>query len=46
MRVWRTEPDGEGGRREREFVYVGIMTYEKQDGRWLRVANISTIEMS
>ena len=42
--VRRTEPDGEGGRREREFVYAGIMTYERRDGRWLRVANVSTFE--
>jgi hypothetical protein len=40
--VRRTEPDEAGGRREREFVYAGIMTHEKRDGRWLRVANVST----
>lgn len=34
----------EGSEEEREiqFVYAGIMTYEKQDGKWARVANVST----
>ncbi len=27
-----------------EFVYAGIMLYEKHDGKWLRVANVSTFE--
>ena len=28
--------------KETAFVYAGIMAYEKQDGRWIRVANAST----
>ena len=31
---------------ERRFIYAGIMTYERQDGRWMRVANVSTFENS
>lgn len=27
-----------------EFVYAGITTYEKQGGRWMEVANVSTFE--
>lgn len=33
-----------GGETERKFVYAGIMAYEKKDGRWIRVANVSTFE--
>jgi hypothetical protein len=29
---------------ERRFVYAGIMAYEKNGGRWVRVANVSTFE--
>lgn len=29
---------------EGSFVYAGIMTYEKQRGKWVRVANVSTLE--
>jgi len=29
---------------ERSFVYAGIMTYQKRDGVWIRVANVSTFE--
>ena len=42
--VTRTEPDGAGGTRTRSFTYAGIMTYEKTDGKWMKVANISTFE--
>ena len=44
MAVTRTEPDGEGGRQSRSFTYAGIMTYEKVDGKWMKVANASTFE--
>jgi hypothetical protein len=27
-----------------EFVYAGIMTYEKRNGKWIRVSNVSTFE--
>jgi hypothetical protein len=30
--------------KERQFVYAGIMTYEKQNGKWVRIANVSTFE--
>jgi hypothetical protein len=39
-RTTRIEESGE--ERETRFVYAGIMTYEKQDGVWRRVANVST----
>jgi len=42
--VTRTEPDGEGGTRTRSFTYAGIMTYEKIDGKWMKVANVTTFE--
>jgi hypothetical protein len=41
-KVRRTQPDASGAKHERQFIYAGIMTYEKRDGRWLRVANVST----
>lgn len=37
-----TQVEGSGETRETQFVYAGIMTYEKQDGRWVQVANVST----
>lgn len=40
--VERTEPDPDGGRRDRAFTYAGIMTYEKAGGKWMKVANVST----
>jgi hypothetical protein len=43
-RVRRTQPDAAGVAKEVSFVYAGIMTYEKRDGRWVRVANVSTFE--
>ena len=39
MRVRRVDDGKESG-----FVYAGIMTYEKRDGRWVRVGNASTFE--
>jgi len=30
--------------KDREFVYAGIMTYEKQHNKWVRIANVSTFE--
>ena len=44
VRVRRTQPDAAGKEVEEKFVYAGIMTYEKRDGRWVRVANVSTFE--
>jgi len=37
-----TRLEGSEEERETSFVYAGIMTYEKQDGQWVRVANVST----
>src|SRR6185312_12793744 len=42
VRVSRRHTDDEGREVERSFVYAGIMTYEKQHGTWVRVANVST----
>ena len=44
LRASRAQPDAEGIPQTREFIYAGIMLYEKQDGKWLRVANVSTFE--
>ena len=44
IRVRRVQRDAAGVEREEKFVYAGIMTYEKRDGRWVRVANVSTFE--
>ena len=30
--------------KQTSFVYAGIMTYEKKNGKWVRVANVSTFE--
>ena len=43
-RVRRVQRNAEGAEKEEKFVYAGIMTYEKRDGRWVRVANVSTFE--
>jgi hypothetical protein len=32
-----------GAEQEEKFVCAGIMTYEKRDGRWVRVANVSLL---
>jgi hypothetical protein len=42
LKVQRTQPDSSGSEHEQQFVYAGIMTYEKVDGRWMKVANVST----
>ena len=44
IRVRRVQRDAAGAEREEQFVYAGIMTYEKRGGRWVRVANVSTFE--
>ncbi len=44
VRVRRTQKDATGAEKEQKFVYAGIMTYEKQAGKWVRVANVSTFE--
>jgi len=43
-RVRRVQKKTDGAEQEKKFVYAGIMTYEKRDGRWVRVANVSTSE--
>jgi hypothetical protein len=43
-RVRRVQTQSSGEATERTFVYAGIMAYEKNGGRWLRVANVSTFE--
>jgi len=43
-RVHRVQTASGGTATERRFVYAGIMAYEKKDGRWVRVANVSTFE--
>ena len=43
-RVRLTYKDESGDEMERAFVYAGIVTYEKQDGEWVRMVNVSTIE--
>ena len=45
-RVRRVQKKADGAEQEEKFVYAGIMTYEKRDGRWVRVANVSTVEQS
>jgi hypothetical protein len=40
----RTRVRRSKGGAENSFVYAGIMTYEKKDGEWVRVANVSTFE--
>lgn len=44
VKVKRTQKDVAGAEKEEKFVYAGIMTYEKVDGKWMRVANVSTFE--
>lgn len=43
-KVRRTQKLADGKEEARSFVYAGIMTYEKQRGKWVRVANVSTFE--
>lgn len=44
VRVRRVQKDAAGAEREEKFVYAGLTTYEKQGGKWMRVANASTFE--
>jgi SnoaL-like domain len=44
MKVSRSQIDAEGNKHEQAFVTAGIMTYERQDGRWMRTASVSTFE--
>ena len=46
VKVRRTQKDAAGMEREQKFIYAGIMTYEKHDGKWMQVANVSTFERS
>ena len=41
-RIRRVQKNASGEEQEEKAVYAGIMTYEKRDGRWMRVANVST----
>ena len=43
-RVRRVQKKADGSEQEEKFVYAGIMTYEKRDSHWVRVANVSTAE--
>ncbi|HSH40442.1 MAG TPA: hypothetical protein VK993_16845 [Chthoniobacterales bacterium] len=43
-RIRRVQKNADGTEKEEKAVYAGIMTYEKRDGRWVRVANVSTFE--
>ncbi len=44
LRSRRTQRDGAGKEAEQQFIYAGIMTYEKLGAKWVRVANVSTFE--
>lgn len=44
IRAHRVETAADGKTREGRFVYAGIMVYEWRDGRYVRVANVSTFE--
>ncbi len=43
-KVRLTHKNESGDEVERAFIYAGIVTYEKQDGEWVRTANVATIE--
>jgi len=43
-RIRRVQKNADGTEKQENVVYAGIMTYEKRDGRWMRVANVSTVE--
>lgn len=45
-RVRRKQIQNDGSELERNFIYAGIMTYAKQKGKWMRVANVSTFAES
>jgi len=42
MEIVSTAEDASGAKQTRSFTYAGIMTYEKVDGKWMKVANVST----
>ena len=44
IKVSRTQGTQGGTQKDISFVYAGIMTYEKKNGKWVRVANVSTFE--
>jgi hypothetical protein len=44
MKVRRAQTDDAGVTHEREFIYAGILTYEKHAGAWVCTANVSTVE--
>jgi len=44
VRVRRTQKDAAGKEQEQRFIYAGIMTYEKQAGKWVRIANVTTFK--
>jgi D-serine deaminase-like pyridoxal phosphate-dependent protein len=43
-KVSRTQKNSMGQVKKESFVYAGIMTYEKRDGKWVRVANVTTLK--
>jgi hypothetical protein len=44
VKVRRTQKDISGKENETKFIYAGIMTYEKQNNKWMAIANVSTFE--
>jgi hypothetical protein len=44
VKVRRAQTDDAGVTHEREFIYAGILTYEKHAGAWVCTANVSTVE--
>ena len=44
LRVRRLKTQDDGNGQLESFTYAGIMTYEKRNGRWMKVANVSTFE--
>lgn len=44
LKVRRIKTDSNGKKREEKFIYSGIMTYEKQNGKWIKTANVSTFQ--
>jgi len=43
-KVRRSQKNSTGQDKEESFVYAGIMTYEKRNGKWRRVANVTTMQ--
>ncbi len=44
VRVRRLKADASGREQTEQFTYAGIITYEKRAGRWVKTANVSTVE--